>query len=196
MLHLLSHSWCSAIAATMILASAAVVLLAACHDLVSRTVPNWMPALIAGFGVVAALVSERLLISTGLGLAIFVAAAICWRRGLMGGADVKLLGAIAIALPPGVLSLFVIAMSLAGAAHAVAYLVARRMVTRPMVRGRMLSGRAALRLEPTGMPPRARSLLPRALRAERWRISRGGPLPYACAIAFGFLFVVCNGAAP
>jgi hypothetical protein len=34
------------------------------------------------------------------------------------------------------------------------------------------------------------------LRAERWRISRGGPLPYACAIAFGFLFVVCNGAAP
>jgi len=186
MLHLMSHSWSSAIAATMILASAAVVLLAAWHDLVSRTVPNWMPALIAGFGVVAALVSERLLLSMGLGLAVFIAAAICWRRGLMGGADVKLLGAIAIALPPGMLSLFVIAMSLAGAVHAVAYLVARRMVTRP----------PALALEPTGMPPRARSLLPRALRAERWRISRGGPLPYACAIAFGFLFVVCNGAAP
>ncbi|HEX3995412.1 MAG TPA: A24 family peptidase [Acetobacteraceae bacterium] len=169
----------------MILASAAIVLLAAWHDLVSRTVPNWMPALIAGFGIVAALVSARLLISTGLGLAIFVAAAICWRRGLMGGADVKLLGAIAIALPPGMVSLFVVAMSLAGAVHAVAYLVARRMVTRPPA----LVGAPAI-------PPRARSLLPRALRAERWRISRGGPLPYACAIAFGFLFVVCNGAAP
>jgi prepilin peptidase CpaA len=186
MLHPMSHSWSSAIAATMILASAAVVLLAAWHDLVSRTVPNWMPTLIAGFGVVAALVSERLLLSMGLGLAIFIAAAICWRRGLMGGADVKLLGAIAIALPPGVLSLFVLAMSLAGAVHAVVYMAARRMVTRP----------PALALEPMGMLPRARSLLPRALRAERWRISRGGPLPYACAIAFGFLFVVCNGAAP
>jgi prepilin peptidase CpaA len=191
MSHLMSHSWSSAIAATMILASAAVVLLAAWHDLVSRTVPNWMPAMIAGFGLVAALVSGRLLISTGLGLAIFVAAAICWRRGLMGGADVKLLGAIAIALPPGMVSLFVIAMSLAGAVHAIVYMVARRVVTHRMVPG----GGAARALEPAGMPPRTRSLLPRALRAERWRISRGGPLPYACAIAFGFLFVVCNGAA-
>lgn len=185
MSHLMSHSWSSAIAAMMILASAAVVLLAAWHDLVSRTVPNWMPAIIAGFGIVAAFVSARLLISTGLGLAIFVAAAICWRRGLMGGADVKLLGAIAIALPPGMLSLFIIAMSIAGAVHAVAYMVARRVVTRP----------PALRGGPSRIPPRTRSLLPRVLRAERWRISRGGPLPYACAIAFGFLFVVCKGAA-
>jgi prepilin peptidase CpaA len=169
----------------MILASAAVVLLAAWHDLVSRTVPNWMPMMIAAFGFVAALVSARLLISTGLGLTIFIVAAICWRRGLMGGADVKLLGAIAIALPPGMVSLFVVAMSLAGAVHAVAYMAARRIVTRP----------PALALAAPGIPPRARSLLPRALRAERWRISRGGPLPYACAIAFGFLFVVCNGAA-
>jgi prepilin peptidase CpaA len=185
MSHLMSHSWSSEIAATMILASAAIVLLAAWHDLVSRTVPNWMSALIAGFGIVAALVSGRLLISSGLGLAIFVAAAICWRRGLMGGADVKLLGAIAIVLPPGMVSLFVVAMSLAGAVHAAAYMAARRVVTRPPA----FAGVPEI-------PPRARSLLPRALRAERWRISRGGPLPYACAIAFGFLFVVCNGAAP
>ncbi len=98
----------------------------------------------------------------------------------------NLLGAIAIALPPGMVSLFVIAMSLAGAVHAAAYMVARRVVTPP----------SALTIGASGRPPRARSLLPRALRAERWRISRGGPLPYACAIAFGFLFVVCNGAAP
>jgi prepilin peptidase CpaA len=163
-----------------------VVLLAAWHDLISRTVPNWMPATIAGFGIVAALVSDRLLISVGLGLTIFMIAAICWRRGWMGGADVKLLGAIAIALPPGMVSLFIIAMSLAGAVHAVVYMLARGMVTRP-------PGPA---LSPVAMPPRARKLLPRALRAERWRISRGGPLPYACAIAFGFLFVVFNGAAP
>jgi Flp pilus assembly protein protease CpaA len=82
-------------------------------------------------------------------------------------------------------SMFVLAMSIAGAVHAVAYMVARRMVMRP----------PALALDAAGRPPRLRGLLPRALRAERWRISRGGPLPYACAIAFGFLFVVCNGAA-
>jgi prepilin peptidase CpaA len=186
MMHLISHSWSSAIAATMITASAAVVLFAAWHDLVSRTVPNWMPALIAGFGMITALVSSRLLFSTGLGLAVFVVAVICWRRGWMGGADVKLLGAIAIALPPGMVSVFVVAMSLAGAVHAALYLVARQIVTRPPPVPPALAA----------TPPRARNLLPRALRAERWRISRGGPLPYACAIAFGFLFVVCNGGAP
>src|SRR3954451_7771038 len=98
------HSWPSAIAATMTLASAAILLLAACHDVVSRTVPNWMSVAIACFGVAAAFASDRLLISVGLGAAVFFAAAVCWRRGWMGGADVKLLGAIAIVLPPGMVS--------------------------------------------------------------------------------------------
>jgi len=186
----LLHSWSSAwplagpstIAVLMILASAVVVLLAAWHDIVSRTVPNWMSVLIACFGIIAAFAAGRLIISLSLGVGIFTVAAICWRRGWMGGADVKLLGAIAIVLPPGMVATFTIAMSLGGAAHAIIYMVARGMVTPP--------------------PPlpahdhRRRSLLERAMRAERWRISRGGPLPYACAIAFGFLFVILNGGAP
>jgi prepilin peptidase CpaA len=141
-----------------------------------------MSLAIACFGVAAALAGGRLTISLALGLCVFIAAAICWRRGWMGGADVKLLGAIAIVLPPGVMAMFAVAMSVSGAFHAVIYMLARGMVTPP--------------------PPlpaheqRRRPLLLRALRAERWRISRGGPLPYACAIAFGFVFVVCNGAAP
>jgi prepilin peptidase CpaA len=179
----MSHSLPSIIAVTMTLASAGVLLLAAWHDIVSRTVPNWMSAAIACFGVAAAAADNRLLISVGIGLAIFLVAAFCWRRGWMGGADVKLLGAIAIVLPPGVVSMFAIAMSLAGAVHAVTYMLARRVVTPPPP----LASKAA---------PSSRGLLSRALRAERWRISRGGPLPYACAIAFGFLFVICNGAAP
>jgi prepilin peptidase CpaA len=176
------HSWPSLIATTMILASGIVLLLAALHDVVSRTVPNWMPALIAGFGVVASFAADRMLISLGCGLAIFIAAAFCWRRGWMGGADVKLLGAVAIVVPPGMVTMFAIAMSLAGAVHAVVYILARRVVTPPPP---LATDR-----------PRGMSLLPRALRAERWRISRGGPLPYACAIAFGFLFVILNGGAP
>src|ERR1019366_10269669 len=106
MSQLMSQSWPSAITAAMILASGAVLLLAAWHDVVSRTVPNWMSVAIACFGIVAAFASDRLPISLGLGLAIFVVAAICWRRGWMGGADVKLLGAIAIVLPPGMVSMF------------------------------------------------------------------------------------------
>jgi prepilin peptidase CpaA len=184
----MSHSWFlawpSAIVMAMTFASCAVLVLAAGHDVVSRTVPNWMSMAIACFGFVASAAAGRLLVSTGLGLAIFIAAAICWRRGWMGGADVKLLGAIAIVLPPGMVATFAIAMSLAGAAHAIAYMLARRVVTPP------------LPLPATSLRPRARSLFSRALRAEQWRISRGGPLPYACAIAFGFLFVICNGAAP
>jgi prepilin peptidase CpaA len=166
----------------MILASAAVLLLAAGHDVVSRTVPNWMSVVIACFGVIASLAAGRLLISLGFGLAIFAVAAVCWRRGWMGGADVKLLGSIAIVLPPDMVAMFAVAMSVAGAVHAIAYMLARRVVTPPpkLIRNR----------------PRSIPLLPRVLRAERWRISRGGPLPYACAIAFGFLFVVFNGGAP
>jgi prepilin peptidase CpaA len=182
MLHAVSHSWPSLITQAMTIASAAVLLLAAGHDVVSRTVPNWMSVAIACFGVVASLAAERLIISLGFGLAIFAVAAVCWRRGWMGGADVKLLGSIAIVLPPGMVAVFAVAMSLAGAAHAIAYMLARRVVTPPpkLIRNR----------------PRSIPLLPRVLRAERWRISRGGPLPYACAIAFGFLFVICNGGAP
>jgi prepilin peptidase CpaA len=179
MSHAISLSWPSAFIATMTLASGVVLLLAACHDLVSRTVPNWMPSLIAGFGLAVAIAEDRVLISLGLGLTIFVVAVLGWRRGWMGGADVKLLGAIAIFLPPGMVGMFGLAMSLAGAAHAVGYMLARRVVT-----------------PPPAVVHRPRQLLSRALRAERWRISRGGPLPYACAIAFGFLFVICNGGAP
>ncbi len=174
----LSQSWSMA----MIIASAVLLVLAAGHDIASRTVPNWMSAVIAVFGVVAAFASDRLLISISFGIVIFVAAALCWRRGWMGGADVKLLGAIAIVLPPQVVSTFVIAMSIAGAVHAVAYMMAGRVVRPP-------PPAPAQRVVP-------RTLVWRALRAERWRISRRGPLPYVCAIAFGFLFVLCNGATP
>lgn len=155
----------------MTLASGGVLLLAAGHDIVSRTVPNWMSMLIALFGIAASAAESRLMISLGLGMTVFAVAAICWRRGWMGGADVKLLGAVSIVLPPAVLSTFAVAMSIAGAMHAIGYLCARRVV-------------------PVPRRPRPRGLLPRAMRAEQWRISRGGPLPYACAIAAGFLFVL------
>ena len=171
------HLWPAAIIQAMTFASGAVLLLAACHDIAARTVPNWMSLLIAAFGIPVAYMQYRLPISLGLGLTVFAAAAVCWRRGWMGGADVKLLGAVSIVLPPAILATFAVAMSIAGAAHAIVYLCARRVV-------------------PVPRRPRPRGFLARVFRAEQWRISRGGPLPYACAIAAGLLFVLINGSVP
>ena len=177
MSHLLLHSWPSAITAVMILASGAILLLAAGHDLIARTVPNWMALVIALCGLAAALAEDRLFISLGIGGAIFAVIAMCWRFGLIGGADVKLLGAIGLILPPGMIPLFMIAMSLTGAAHALIYMAARLVVPPPR-------------------RPRPRALLARGLRTEQWRISRRNQLPYACAIAAGFVFVVWHGVTP
>lgn len=170
-------SWPSTITTAMTLIAGGILVLAACHDVVSRTVPNWMSLVIAICGIVAGIADGRLVMSLALGVAIFLIAVFCWRRGLMGGADVKLMGAIAIVLPPSAVASFAVVMSVAGGLHAVIYLVARGFVRPPRRR-------------------RPRYLVPRVLRAEQWRISRGGPLPYACAIAAGFIFVICNGAAP
>jgi prepilin peptidase CpaA len=171
------NSWPSAIMVATMTASCVILLAAACHDVIARTVPNWMSVVLAGFGVILGFLNQRLLFSLAFGAVIFVAAAVCWRRGWMGGADVKLLGAIAIVLPPAQVATFAVAMSIAGGVHAAIYLVARHIVTPPH-------------------RPRPRSLLFRGLRAEQWRISHGGPLPYACAIAFGFFFAVFKGATP
>jgi prepilin peptidase CpaA len=151
--------------------AAAALLVAAGHDIIARTVPNWLALLIAALGLGARIADGHVLSGVLSGLVVFVAAAICWRRGWLGGGDVKLLGAVAIVVPPGSVLIFIAAMSIAGALHALAYLSLRRVV-------------------PPATQLRPRRLLARALRAETWRIRRGGPLPYACAIAAGFLFVI------
>ncbi len=88
----------------------------------------------------------------------------------MGGGDVKLLGAAALGVPAGSVLTFVAAVAITGGLLAAIYLAARRFISFPRS------------LRPT-------PLFARAVRVERWRMRRGGPLPYACAIAAGALFV-------
>ena len=71
---------------------------------------------------------------------------------------------------PGRVVMFVAAVALSGAVLGVIYLGARRVVAAPSAR-------------------RPQHFIARALRAEQWRIHRAGPLPYALAIAAGFLFI-------
>jgi prepilin peptidase CpaA len=145
--------------------------MASLHDLVARTIPNWLAGALAVLGFVLRALTGSLLGGVVAGLVVFVLAAICWRRGWMGGGDVKLLAAAAIAVPPSLVLSFITAVALCGGVLALLYLVAGRMVAPPPA-------------------TRPRSLLARALRVEQWRIRRGGPLPYACAIAAGGLFIL------
>jgi prepilin peptidase CpaA len=151
--------------------SIGLLLWASLHDLLARTVPNGVAAALAASSLLSRLAGGALLGPLLAGLIVFALAAFCWRRGWLGGADAKLLGAAALGLTPATVPAFLCAVAIAGGVLALFYLVARPLMPRP----------AALR--PAG-------LLRRALRAECWRIRRGGPLPYACAIAAGSLLVL------
>lgn len=161
-----------------LLVTAGVLLLvaAALHDVAARTVPDLCALLLAGAGIVARVADAHLMTGLLAGTAVFVAATICWMRGWVGGGDVKLLGAAALLVPPAAAGIFVLDVALAGGLLALTYILLRNVVPSPVVTGR-----------------RPRSLLARALRAERWRIHRNCPLPYASAIAAGALFCIFHG---
>ena len=150
-------------------AAGALLILAAAHDLAARTVPNPVPILLALLGAVLQLAAGHLPASLGAALAVFIAAAFCWRRGWLGGADAKLLGAVSLLVAPRLVPSLLLAIALAGGALALLYLALRRLVRKPRAR-------------------RPASLAGRILRAEAWRIARRGSLPYAAAIAAGTLF--------
>jgi prepilin peptidase CpaA len=150
---------------------AGLILAASLHDIVTRTIPHSLLLALAAAGVATGAMDRYLLGSLLAACGVFVVSALCWRRGWMGGGDVKLLGAAALAIPPNSVLTFVAAVTIAGALLALLYLAARPLVRPPV-------------------PVRPDGLLARAMRVERWRIGRGGPLPYACAIAAGFLFVI------
>jgi prepilin peptidase CpaA len=153
------------------IAIAGLMMLAALRDIMTRTVPNWMPMLLAGLTATLASLDLRLVWGLAFGLTIFLCSLFCWRRGWMGGADVKLLGAAGIAVTPGAIETFLLAVSLSGGLLAMAYLTGRFVLPRPAAR-------------------RPTHILRRVLRVEAWRIRHRGPLPYACAIAAGTIFVL------
>jgi prepilin peptidase CpaA len=166
-----SNAWLSPALPYLAGACILLVVLAALHDLAARTVPNRLALLVAILGLLARAIQGNLVIGVAAAAAVFALAALCWSRGWMGGGDVKLLGASALAVPPVLVPTLVIVMAIAGGILSLFYLTARRLVPAPSL-------------------TRPRSFPARVLRAETWRIRRGGPLPYACAIAAGGVFVL------
>jgi prepilin peptidase CpaA len=169
------QGWAPSVGQFLAGAVAAILCMAAVHDVIARTVPNWMPVVLATIGVIESALGGRLIVSLLVGALVFILSGLCWKRGWLGGGDVKLLGAAAIAVPPMAVPPFVTAVALAGGVLSLVYLAVGRLIP------------AAVLRRSVGRPV---GLLSRALRLERWRLSRGGPLPYAVAIAAGGLFVI------
>jgi prepilin peptidase CpaA len=137
-----------------------------------------MPVLLATAGVVQQSLMGQLPAATVVAGAVFVGTVLCWRFGLIGGGDVKLLSAGSLLVAPAMVPDLLIATALAGALLAVAYISLR-----PLLRDAPVLARV----------PRARPLPARILATERRRIRRQGPLPYACAIAAGMGVTLFGG---
>jgi len=150
---------------------------AALHDTATRTIPDWISVAILFAGLISHLVLGGVLAGIGVGLVVFACMFLLWLGQFVGGGDVKLAAATAAAIPASSALTFVLAVALAGGAVALLYLVLSLVVRRPA-------------------PGPRGGLLARVCKAEAWRISRRGPIPYAAAIAAGGLFVLVPGLLP
>ncbi len=159
--------------ASMALAAVAL-LVSALHDIAVRTVPNAVVAMVALAGAGMALAENRLIASLIVSLLLLLGTGFLWRRGLLGGADAKLLSACGLVVAPQAFGALLLSVALAGGVLCIPYLPGRRVFRAPR-RGR------------------PRGLLRRFLRCERRRLHRRGPLPYAVAIAAGTLLVMLQG---
>ena len=150
------------------LAGVALLAWAALHDIGFRTVPNRISVALLLIGLLLRLMHGDALAGLGCGALVFIVTYAFWRFGWMGGADVKLLTASAVFVPPSMVPTLAIGTSLAGGILAMVYLLGGRVVHRPAGPVRPTAG-----------------LLRRAARCELRRLCRRGPLPYAAAIATG-----------
>ena len=154
--------------------SAAILLGAVLNDIAFRTVPNWMPVTLLAFGVSIRTLDGELLPGLLACVPILLGAGFCWRRGWMGGGDVKLLAACGMLAPPGLSGVMLLDVALAGGVLALLYLALGWVLVAP---------------EAACPPGRLRAIL----WEERHRIHSRSPMPYASAIAVGALLVLCNG---
>jgi len=158
----------------LIFAGVLLLVFAALHDIGFRTVPNRISVALLACGIVLRLIDggpHELFWGMLCGAAVFIVTYACWRFGWMGGADVKLLTAAAVFVPPGMVPTLLFMTSFVGGLIAVVYIVGSRMA-------------------PRHQSARPCGLVRRAWRCELRRLRRRGPLPYAAAIAAGGVFAI------
>jgi len=156
------------VALCLLLVAGVLLLYAALHDVAVRTVPDWLSVAMLVLGVGLRLLDHGLLEAVIIAGITFAVLFMLWLLGFMGGGDVKLWTATVLIVPPIIQPEinFFLYITTFGGVLALIYLGLGRLIRRPLA-------------------SRHGGLWRRALRVEAWRISNRGPLPYACAIAFG-----------
>jgi prepilin peptidase CpaA len=150
---------------------------AAWRDIATRTIPNHISLMLAILGLAFRLTQgwPVVLLSIAVATGLFVILLLCHAWGLIGGADVKLLVALALGLSPLGSYQLLATTALAGGTLAILYLLLPRAIGSSM----------------PVIPSRPRRFVAlRVAAVELWRIRRHGPLPYGVAIAVGGAFVV------
>ena len=153
---------------------------AAWRDIVTRTIPDTVSVILAivGLGMRLAQGWQTFGISLLVAIAVFIVLLPLCSRGLLGGADLKLLAALTAGLSPQA-SLHVLAnVTMIGGVLALLYLALHKLLL-PVRMTAQLRGRK-------------NSLLQRIINVEFWRIRRRSPLPYGVAIGVGAVFAVLN----
>lgn len=118
---------------TLFLAVLALMLLfAAAGDLRRREIPNWLNGAIALLAIpfwflLGLSPWPDMALQLGVALGVFALFALLFNLGMMGGGDVKLIGALALWLPAGAVLNLLIIMSLAGGALTIAMIARKRL---------------------------------------------------------------------
>lgn len=151
---------------------------AAWRDVAIRTIPDSVSIALLAAGVVmrGSQGWSYLTISLLMSAAMFLLLLPLCSRGLLGGADLKLLSALAVGLSPQSSVSLLLAVTTIGGLLAAVYLLAAKR-----------SGSMATMRSPS---TRVNSRLARVITIESWRIRRRAPLPYGIAIAIGAAIVV------
>ena len=150
------------------------------RDIATRTIPDTVSITLIVIGAVARLAHgwEPFVVSLLVAIAVFILMLPLCSRGLIGGADLKLLAALAMGLPPQASLHLVADVTIVGGALAMLYLLLNKL---------LFTSKG--RTQPRG---RGSWLLPRIVKVEFWRIRRRSPLPYGIAIAVGATFAVLH----
>ena len=166
------------ISSLIIAVIATLLLIAAWHDIAIRLISDTIPLAIAALAIGLRLPQGLLptLYSLLTASAVFAVLLIFAMREWLGGGDVKLAAALALALPPSLVWDFITVTTICGGVLALPYIAFARLQTKaPPIRSISRPERALV----------ATSLISRIARVEERRLRRGGPVPYAVAIAVG-----------
>jgi prepilin peptidase CpaA len=159
----------------LLVVAAALLGVASLKDIATRTIPDAASLGVLAIGAGARIVEGNALGALVASTAVFAVTALCWRRGWLGGGDVKLLTASVWLVPPSLVPQLVLMTAIVGGVLACLYL-SLGWLTRAMPAPR----RSA----------RPQYLLERIWRVECWRVRRRASLPYGCAIAVATLLTL------